>query len=224
MKLRKKNKKHYAPKLEIMNKNIPHKIGFWSAAVAIALVFVYGLLQALTDMNFISGIKESLLIFWPPLLLAPIFLLIVVSLHYSVGRENKIWTLIALCIATIYCSQIVMLYIMQFAMPFEDMLQGNLGSYNGLFDRYDFLIAIDALTYFFISLSALFLAVALRGNRWIYQALLWIVILVPILIFSFFYPLFYFAGVIWIISFTMAMIEIAFFFRVSTKANLNIVL
>lgn len=207
-----------------MNKNIPHKIGFWSASIAIVLVFVYGLLQILTDMNLILGVKESLWIFWPPFLLAPFYLLVVISLHYSVGKENKIWTSIALSIATIYCGQIVMLYIMQFAMPFEDILQRHMTSYNGLFDRYDFLIAIDAMTYFFISLSALFLAAALRGNRWIYKSLLWIAILVPILIASMFYPLFYFAGVIWIISFTMAMIEIAFFFRVSNKTNLNIVL
>ena len=206
-----------------MNNNIPHKIGFWASITAILLVFIYGLLQALTDMNIIPGVKESLLIFLPPLLLAPIFLLIVVSLHYSVGRENKIWTSIALSIATIYCGQIVMLYIMQFAMPFEDIHQRRFIPYNGLFDRYDFLIAIDALTYFFISLSALFLAVSLRGNMWIYRALLWISILVPILLVSFVYPLFYFAGVIWIISFTMAMIEISFFFKVSTKANLNII-
>lgn len=207
-----------------MIKSMPHKIGFWSASITIVLVFVYGLLQALTDMNLIPGIKESLWIFWPPFLLAPIYLLVVISLHYSVGRENKIWTSIALSLATVYCGQIVMLYIMQFAMPFEDILQRHHTFYSGLFDRYDFLIAIDALTYFFISLSALFLAVALRGNRWIYQALLWISILVPILIASIFYPLFYFAGIIWIISFMMAMIEIAFFFSVSNKANLNIVL
>jgi hypothetical protein len=207
-----------------MNKNITHKIGFWSASIAIVLVFVYGLLQLLIGMNLILGIKESLWIFWPPFLLAPFYLLVVISLHYSVGNENKIWTSIALSIATIYCGQIVMLYIMQFAMPFEDILQRHLPSYNGLFDRYDFLIAIDVMTYFFISLSALFLAAALRGNNWIYKALLWIAILVPILIASIFYPLFYFAGVIWIVSFTMAMIEIAFFFRVSKKTDLNIVL
>lgn len=207
-----------------MNKNIPHKIGFWSASIALVLVIIYGILQVLTDMNLILGIKESLWIFCPPFLLAPFYLLVVISLHYSVGSENKIWTSIALSIATIYCGQIIILYIMQFAMPFDDILQRHLTEYNGLFDRYDFLIAIDALTYFFISLSALFLAVALRGNRWIYKALLWIAILVPILIASIFYPLFYLAGTIWVVSFTITMIEIAFFFRVNKKANLNIVL
>lgn len=207
-----------------MYKNLPHRMGFWSAISALALVFIYSLLQVLMDMNFIIGINESLWILLPPLLLAPIFLLLVVSLHYSVGNENKIWTIIALSIAIIYCGQIVSLYIMQFAMPFEDLQQRHFVMYNGLFDRYDFLIAIDALTCFFISLSALFLAVALKGNMWIYRALLWVTILVPVLLLSFFYPLFYFAGVIWIISFTMAMIEISFFFRVNTKTNLNITL
>jgi hypothetical protein len=206
-----------------MNKNISHKIGFWSALTAMALVFAYSLLQALTDMNLIPGIKESLWIFLPPLLVAPTFLLVVVSLHYSVGRENKIWTSIALSLTTIYCGQIIMLYIMQFAMPFEDLKLKYFFHYEGLFDKHDFLKAIDALTYFFIGISALFLAVALKGNMWIYRALLWISILVPILLFAFVYPLFYFAGVIWIISFTMAMIEISFFFKVSAKANLNIV-
>lgn len=207
-----------------MNKIIPHKIGFWSASIAVVLVIIYGLLQVLTNMNLILGIKESLWIFCPPFLLSPFYLLVVISLHYSVGSENKIWTSIALSIAAIYCGQIIMLYIMQFAMPFDDILQRHLTAYNGLFDRYDFLIAIDALTYFFISLSALFLALALRCNRWIYKALLWIAILIPILIASIFYPLFYLAGTIWVVSFTITMIEIAFFFRVNKKANLNIVL
>jgi hypothetical protein len=110
---------------------------------------------------------------------------------------------------------------MQFAMPFEDMSERRFLLYEGLFDRYDFLMAIDALTYFFISLAALCLAVALRGNLWIYRMFLWISILVPILLCSFFYPLFYFAGLIWVISFTMAMVEISYYFRVTTKSNLN---
>lgn len=207
-----------------MYKNLPHIIGFWSAISALVLVFIYSLFEVLIDMNFISGINESLLILLPPLLLAPIFLLLVASLHYSVGNNNKIWTLIALSITIIYCGQIVFLYIMQFAMPFEDLQQRHFVMYNGLFDRYDFLIAIDTLTCFFISLSALFLAIALKDNVWIYRTFLWVSILVPVLLLSFFYSLFYFAGVIWIISFAMAMIEISFFFRVSIKANLNIIL
>lgn len=204
-----------------MNKNAPHIMGFWSAMVSIMLVFVYGMLQALTDMNLIPGIREAIWLFLPPLFLPPIFLLLVASLHYSVGKENKIWTSIALSIATVYCGQIAMLYVMQFAMPFDGIQQRHFSFYNGLFDRYDFLLAIDALTYFFVSLAALFLAIALRGNMWIYRTLIWISILVPILLGSFFYPLFYFAGIIWIISFTMAMVEISYFFRVATKSNLN---
>jgi hypothetical protein len=207
-----------------MNKNVPHVLGFWSAVLAIFLVLSYGLIQALTDVSILKGIQESILLFLPPLFLAPIFLLIVVSLHYSVGRENKIWSSIALSIATVHCGQIFILYVMQFAMPFDDIQQRHFSSYNGLFYRSDFLLAIDALSYFFISLSSLFLAVALRGNRWIYRTLLWVTLLVPILLCSFFYPLFYVAGVIWIISFTMAMIEISYFFRVATKSNLNNVL
>jgi ATP/ADP translocase len=89
-----------------MNKNVPHILGFWSAIIAVILVFTYGLLQVLTDNNVIPAIDKSILLFLPPLLLAPVFLLVVVSLHYSVGRENKIWTSIALSIATVYCGQI----------------------------------------------------------------------------------------------------------------------
>jgi hypothetical protein len=207
-----------------MSKIISHIVGFWSTLTALLLVFFYGLLEVITETNLITGIKDSIWLFLPPFFLAPIFLMIVISLHHSVGRENKIWTSIALSIATIYCGQIVMLYIMEFALPFEDIQQKNLFFYDGLFDRYGFLMGIDALTYFFTSLSALFLAVALRGNMWIYRALLWVAILVPILILTVFYPLFYFAGVFWFISFMIAMIEIAFFFRVSNKANLNAVL
>lgn len=206
-----------------MNKNIPHIIGFWSAIVSMVLVLAYSLLQALTNMNFLTGIKESLWFFLPLLLLAPFFMLVVLSLHYSVSKENKIWTSISLTITTLYCGQIITLYIMQFAMLFEDLQQRHFTFYGGLFDRDDFLLVIDALTYFFISLSALFLAIALKGNMWIYRALLWIAVLVPILLLSFFYPLLYFAGSIWIISFIMAMIQISFFFRVSNKPNLNII-
>jgi hypothetical protein len=204
-----------------MKTNLTHKIGFWSAIVAIGLVLVYILLHLLTDIHLIHGIKESILIFLPHLLLAPTFLLIVICLHYSVRKENKIWTSIAISLTSVYCAQIVMLYLIQFILLFNDLPQKQLAFNKGLFDSNSFLLTIDALTYFFISLSSLFLAIALKGNRWIFRPLIWNGLLVLLLFLSIFYPLFYFVGAIWIISFIMAMIEISFFFRISYKTNLD---
>ncbi len=206
-----------------MNKNTTRILGFWAAIIAIVVIFIYATLQLLTDLRLISGVRESIFLFLPPLFLAPIYLLMVLCLHYSVEIENKIWSALGLIFASLYCGQIIMLYILQFALPFKGIEQGHSLLYNGFLNPYDFLVTVDVLTYFFTSLSALFLAIALKDNVWVYRSLLWLGILVPIVLFSLIYPLVYFAGVFWIVSFTIAMLQIAFFFRiVKKKSNQNI--
>ena len=174
---------------------------------------MYGLLQALLGMNFVTGIKESIWVFLPPLLLAPIFMLIVLSSHYSVDKENKIWTSIAVSISTVYCGQIFLFYMMQFALPFEDIKIRHFKPYQGLFNRDDFLMAMDALTYFFIGLATFFLAIGFKDNKVLSRTLGWIALLLPIMLLSFFYPIIYFAGIVWYISFMIGMLQMSYFFR-----------
>lgn len=199
-----------------MNNINSYRVGFWSAIMALFLVFVYSSLQALLGMNMVSNIKESIWIFVPPLVLAPTFMVVVLSSHYSVSKENKIWTSIGVSISTVYCGLIFLFYLMQFALPFEEVKIRHFKPYEGLFDRDDFLMAMDALTYFFIGLATLFLALAFKNNKILSRSLIWIAILVPFVLLSFFYPIIYFVGIVWYISFMMGMLQISFFFRNST--------
>ena len=76
-------------------------------------------------------------------------------------------------------------------------------------------MAIDCLGYFFMSLSTFFAAFAFRHlhHKWLYRALLYNGLLMPILVLAFFHPLLYYAGALWMITFPVAMIQAAKLFR-----------
>ena len=83
-------------------------------------------------------------------------------------------------------------------------------------------MAVDCLGYFFMSFSTLFTAFAFqKESKWLYRGLLYNGSLLPVLILAFFYPVFYYAGAIWMITFPLAMINAAKIFKNRTQSSLT---
>ena len=134
-----------------------------------------------------------------------------ICLDFSVGRNLKIWATIGWAFAAIYCTMITIVYFTQLTVVLPAQMKGEVDNKQVLlFDRRTFLMAVDCMGYFFMSLSTLFAAFAFRNdekNKWLYRGLLWNGLLLPVLILAFFYPSFYYAGAIWMITFPLAMIN-----------------
>lgn len=76
-------------------------------------------------------------------------------------------------------------------------------------------MAVDCRGYFFMSLSTFSAAFAFNdeANKWLYRGLLYNGLLMPVLVLAFFFPVFYYVGALWMITFPLAMINAARLFR-----------
>jgi hypothetical protein len=195
-------------------------IGYWSAWSAAFLACGYSLAQLLSTAGILPHPKDLFWLFLPSLFLAPAFLITMICLHYMVKVEQKIWTATGIAFATAYMVCITIVYFSQLTVIIPLLLQSAIDETHILaFVRKSFLMAIDCLGYFFMSISMLFAAFAFRSETsqwWLYRSLLWTGLLLPVLILAFFYPFFYYLGAIWMVLFPMAMINAARFFRRET--------
>lgn len=200
-------------------------IGYWSATFSIFFAVAYSVPQLFSAFKLIPHPQDLVWLFAPSLFLAPSFLITMICLHYSVHQDVKIWTAIGAVFAILYTFCVTIVYFTQLTVIIPQLLRGEIDETNILaFHAGTFLYAVDCLGYFFMSLSAFFAAFAFSkdaGKKWLYRGLLYNGLLLPILIFAFFYPFFYYLGAFWMITFPMAMIQTAIQFKQTNQWNLN---
>ena len=192
-------------------------IGYWSAWSATIFACGYSVAQILSTAGIIPHPQDLFWLFLPSLFLAPAFLLMMVCLHYMVSADKKIWTAIGIAFATVYAVCICIVYFSQLTVVIPSLLSAAIDETHVLaFVRRSFLMAVDCLGYFFMSLSMLFAAFAFRhdeSGKWLYRSFLWTGLLLPVLILAFFFPFYYYLGALWIILFPLAMINAARIFK-----------
>ena len=202
-----------------MNKIIK-KIGFWSAVLSLFFALGYSVPQILSELKIIPHPKDLFWLFLPSLFLAPAFLLTMISFHYIAPGDLKIWTAIGWSFALLYSISASIVYFTQLTVVLPLQLKGEIDEKHVLiFQSKSFLMAIDCLGYFFMSLSTFFAAFAFKNNnKWLYRGMLYNGLLMPVLVPAFFYPVFYYVGALWMITFPLAMVNAAKLFR-SNKAE-----
>jgi hypothetical protein len=192
-------------------------IGYWSALSAAFFACGYSVAQILSTAGIIPHPQDLFWLFLPSLFLAPAFLLTMICLHYVAEADQKIWTAIGIAFATVYSVCICIVYFSQLTVVIPLLLQSAIDETHVLaFVRKSFLMAVDCLGYFFMSLSMLFAAFAFRNNKsgkWLHRGLLWTGSLLPILVLGFFFPFYYYLGAIWMLLFPLAMINAASLFK-----------
>jgi len=192
-------------------------IGYWFSILSACFGFAYSIPQIFSTLKILPHPQDLVWLFVPSFFLAPCFLMAMICLHYVIGPELRVWTAISVAFAVIYAAFVTMVYFSQLTVVIPDLLAGRIDETHVLsFHSKSFLMAVDCLGYFFMSLSTLFAAGAFLGNKenkWLYRGLLYNGLLLPILILAFFYPVFYYAGALWMITFPLAMLNAAGLFR-----------
>jgi hypothetical protein len=199
--------------------NTVKSIGFRSAILSLVFAAGYSIPQILSALKLIPHPQDLFWLFLPSLFLAPAFLLTVICLHYSVTPSLKIWTAIASSFAILYCMAVTIVYFTQLTVVLPAQLKGEINQAHVLiFEPRTFLMAVDCLGYFFMSLSTLFAAFAFKNtSKWLYRGLLYNGLLLPVLVLAFFFPVFYYIGAVWMISFPLAMINALRFFKIKKE-------
>ena len=206
-----------------MNNLTINKIGLWSATLSVIFGLGYSIPQILSELKVIPHPQDLFWLFLPSLFLAPVFLISMICLHYAADAGLKICTAIGAAFAILYCADVSMVYFTQLSVVVPAQLQGQVSEKQVLlFDRKTFLMAVDCLGYFFMSLSTFFAAFAFRKNKWLYRGLLWNGALMPILVLAYFYPVFYYVGAVWMITFPLAMISAVKFFKNDSQTKFKI--
>ena len=151
--------------LETMeDKGLVNQVGFWSAVLTTVAIVVW---------VFITAINAFVpLHFWvnfSALLIAPSFLILMVSIHASVPRGKKLWTQIALAFSIIYTVIIGQNYFLQMTVVRQNPLAFEVLTMDP--NRKDSVFwALEILGYGFMSLAALFVSLAFQNvgiERWI---------------------------------------------------------
>ena len=197
------------------------QIGFWSSILSLIFAVAYSIPQIFSEAKLIPHPQDLYWLFTPSLLLAPSFLITMICLHYKAPVSKKLFTAIGVAFAILYCTDVSLVYFSQLTVVIPSQVNNAVHEKQVLlFDRRTFLMAVDCLGYFFMSLSTLFAAFAFQlQNKWLYRGLLYNGLLLPVLILAFFYPVFYYVGALWMITFPMAMIHAAILFKHTQYAS-----
>jgi len=189
-------------------------IGYWSAILSTVFAIGYAVPQIFSTLKLIPHPQDLIWLFVPSLFLAPVFLISMICLHYSSGENLKIWTALGVAFALLYAGDISLVYFSQLTVVIPQLLRSEITEMHVLaFRSKSFLMAVDCLGYFFMSLSTFFTAFAFANNKWLFRGLLYNGLLLPVLILAFFYPFFYYVGALWMITFPVAMLNTAGLFR-----------
>jgi len=200
-------------------------LGFWASVLALLFGLGYSVAQLLSWLGVIPHPQDLFWLFLPSLFLAPAFLVVMICLHYRASEEKKTWTLAALSFAIIYCGFATLNYFTQLTVVVPKLIKGDIDENNVLaFKQGSFMFAVDCLGYFFMSLSTSFAAFAFYDNN---KKLYWWMLvngaLIVIFIPAYFNPFFYFIGSVWAVTFTVAMMYAARFFRERAGIRLRLV-
>lgn len=201
--------------------------GFWSAVLAMVLSIVYIIAQLAEWAGWLgsTGGPESAstplgiaVLLTPSLLLAPSFLVLVVSVHQLADAGKKVWSHAAVAFACAYAVLVSTVYFVQLTLVAPRMLQDRVeGIEPFLFIPFDsFLYAVDILGYSFMSLATLLAARVFADTGIEAKARFWLTAngwLLPFLVLQmYFHPLIWIAS-LWAVTFPASTCALAILFH-----------
>lgn len=168
------------------------QLGFYSSiltAIIAAVFFIAGILTPARwgpfapaantipypYTNVAAFIPNDYLWLYPGILLALIFVVLMVCIHYYAPNDKKIFSQIALSFASFYATVIIIDYFIQFTIVIPSILSGETAGLS-LFTQYNphgIFIAFEGLGYFMMSVAFLFAAAVFAGGR-LERAIRWL--------------------------------------------------
>jgi hypothetical protein len=194
-----------------------HRVGFWSAVIVASTAIAFDITVVASRLLPAPWDVVGALV--PSLVLAPAFLALIVSVHSSVPEEMRVWTRLAAAFAAVYVPLTTSAYVVELAVVEPLVMRGHADRVALLtLTRMDSVLnAVDGLGYAFMSLAAVFAALAFEGGRlerWIRRLFIATGILaVPILLTYFVDRGFIYVAGLWGITVPGAGILLAIYFR-----------
>ena len=197
-------------------------LGKWSSATATIIAASYGILQILFGFHLIPHPGNLYWFLVPSFLFAPVFLSTMICFDLILPAKSRKWTTIAWVLGTVNCTIITMVYFSQLAHINPSLFNWESGDLRiPLFKHHTALEAVEYTGYFLISASTFISAFAFRNlnaNR-LYRSLLINGILLPVLIFSWFYPRYYFLNFLWVVTFPLSTLRANQFFTMEERKS-----
>jgi hypothetical protein len=199
------------------------KIGFWSGLACTVLSIVYIIPQLIIGIELPSSPRDLLLIQGPSIILAPSFLILMISIHHFASDDRKIWSHIGVAFALAYFIFVAIVYFVGLTIQVPHTIQGDLNKYELLkYVPKSFMTAIDALGYASMSLAMLFASPVFNKSKlqnWIRRLFIANGILAPVILATQVYPKIAYIGGFWIITFPSATCLLAIMFRQQLRVN-----
>lgn len=170
------------------------RLGFWSAIFTAIIAIAFFMAGILTPArsgpfalasgsitypytNVAAFIPNDYLWLYPGILLAMIFVVLMVCIHYYASDEKKIFSQIALSFALIYSALIITDYFIQFTVVIPSILSGETVGLSLItqYNPHGIFIAIEGIGYLMMSLSLLFAAPVFTGGK-LESAIRWLFI------------------------------------------------
>lgn len=188
-------------------------VGNLAAVLSVLFALGYSVAQIATLFDLLPPPYDLIAMFVPSLLLAPCFVMVMAALFHRSDRHARLFTLISLCFALVYCVFVSLVYFGQLAAIIPLQAKKEAVDPQLLFRDSSLMVAIDCLGYGFMSLSALVAAFAFKERKGLFRSLLAHGLLAPFIIASFFVPALLAVGAFWMITFPWAMIQAAWYFN-----------
>ena len=208
--------------------------GFWSAVLAAGLAIAFAILAVAFPAPEWHGIQAyaeafrpvQMASFIPAALLSLAVVVVMVSLHYAVPEEGRIYTLLAVVLTVMYATFVCFNYYLQLFVVRLNLLAGQLEGLALLAmpNFHSAFFALEAIGYFFASLATLAAAPVFSGGRlegWIRGLFILngAIGVFGIIVAPFDRPFLILATLgLWVVYFPIAMILVALYFRNARKA------
>ncbi|MDO3643649.1 hypothetical protein [Mucilaginibacter sp. L3T2-6] len=194
-------------------------VGNCSSLAAFFAAVGYGIVQVLQVAGILVYPLDAQLIYGFSLAIAPLFLLAILALHYSVHESRRFFSHAALLFALLYTVYVVLMYGVQLATVIPASLKGARETLLTV-TPHSLFWTVDALGYICMGISTLLAYFALPGSGhtlWLRRFLLANGLAVPLICFAYFYPQFsvwvLLAGAPWLITATGSLLQLALYFK-----------
>ncbi|NMB70475.1 hypothetical protein GYA27_04785 [candidate division WWE3 bacterium] len=202
-------------------KNSIKKLGYYSALAAFVASVGYDIAQILQVVGLAKYPFDAIFIYGFSLFIPIPFILAILSLHYTVADDKKIWTHAAIIFTSIYAAYVTLNYVVQLATVIPMTIKGTLDQFRVLDQTpHSLFWNIDALGYIFMGLATLF-ASPIFANKgvelWTKRFFLANALITPVIALVYFYPTFSYALLLlaspWMVTASGSMLFLALFFK-----------
>lgn len=141
-------------------------LGFWSAILTALFTTLFLVGALLGTMGLLPQPWDVLIPVGASLLLAPSFVVMMVSIHYAAPDEKKIWSHLGIAFAILYAALISIVYVTWLFVVEPHVLRGQANQVALLvFAPGSFLQMVDGLGYTFMGVALFFAAPVFAGKR-----------------------------------------------------------